>query len=792
MNNIIDPTIKIKANALSSLMKNKDISKALQEALNEPIGSTKRKKASSILKSVLVSKNRQSGIQDGKGGPGDANTMNTFYGSNSSYSPAKFTPESLRKTPVATPNEPMQSKEIMSSVQPQTTQPTKKSFVKTIDSFVAGDGRYKAPGVTETIKNYTEGDTSRLGRATNVAATYAGEFKNLPRLAVQEGLGWADFAAGNLGRTVKNAYSNLGKGIKNTYNNLTGSIYDTPNKLEYTYPDLKEPDTPIWNWGKDLLGYDGSAFDSTNIRSQVAIDIDPETGEPAIVDASTNADGGEMTDEDKTSIEESNYNKLANMTDEDRAAFTENLNPQERAELTGVLDAVAAGIGPKTWSFKARTSANILKGLGLPQEFIDNMPKTGLLSEQLVDLKDSIKAEFNLDSQLDRLNSLQSQGLNINQDFTSYIRGKDEYLTKIDSMIDVFDDIPTSGDPAVQKRNEMYGNYLVMLKGRQTQRYAGFVENAVNEHQTKIENAQRLYETSFKNAAEEFENMSAITTEGFNSLDSMLQEMYTNVESRKETDRDAIRFQQEVAESNAKLLNLAFQNQKLSEEISGVANGQTGFKLKDYGDEQMRTAVLNISEDDFGNINFQTLDPEKILNNAMQVSNIPSGFALQKFNLAVCDKIAQEVAATGDQSQTAEEYKKYWIELMEKAIEQGLEKNNPPLFDILNNAFVSASKSLNNTFRSSNRKFLTDSGNVSELRSAMKDLQGGGPGGPFEEKDRAKFIKKYKSKLGDLARVAFDFHVNSIAAGMPEKKTFETLLVLDDTSMVNTFLGQAS
>ena len=61
---------KSKAFAISSIMKNPDLARAISESCDAQIGSTKREKAKSILKSIYKIDNNFN-IQDGKGGPGD-------------------------------------------------------------------------------------------------------------------------------------------------------------------------------------------------------------------------------------------------------------------------------------------------------------------------------------------------------------------------------------------------------------------------------------------------------------------------------------------------------------------------------------------------------------------------------------------------------------------------------------------------------------------------------------------------------------------------------------------------
>ena len=759
-----------KSTALKTLMGNKKLSNVLSEAWKAPIGSTKRTKAKSVLRSILMTNQRNSGIPDGMGGPGyssqASSPFNSFMTPSQSAAPAAAGPR-IENAPQPAPT----------SVAPDVTAPIppkQTKFIKTIDHLVGSPETSLIPGAPVKSAFSLMGmvpqinNTSRAGDAYNWTAKALNNMPKIPSLVREE-----------IGGDAK-ALLDVGVEAIRTNNQTKRNLWDAAfsedrPKFEIEKMNMPTMDTPLTRWLGKLMPSDSPEAEVSN--KPAIIVADPETGEMFVEDAIENPE--ELTPEQQLQIESANYDAINNMDVNERAAWFNGLDSATRTRVADIYDAVTLGLGAETWITMALGNKEILKNLNLPQEVIDSMPTSGLLSDQLKQLRDETKTAFQLDTQLARLTSLQNQGLTLEKDVKSYIRGKDEYLGKIDGMLEQAKDLAVSMDlsnPHIAKRMGNYTTYLTMLKGRQTQNYIDFANTSVSYYNDQMQAAQNLYESSYQKAEALYQDESAITAESYQNLRNMLGEMYTNVEGKTEAARDDIRWEYEVANAEATQVANTLKNYALTAELSGV---KTDYKTISFN--EMTKSILGVTENEDGTMYFESYDPYVVANRADAYS-LPREDVKFKFN-SISAKNIQEKASTGNFVDELGKYTKVYRDYLTTAIEEKDEVS----FAELDRDWSNFSSIVGGAITGGMKEYFAGMENkVSKLRDAMKNLSGTGWGKAKTSSDKQSFMDSYKGELGDWAYPLFDFHVSQVADGTEPKNTFTNLLALSDNDLLNS------
>ncbi len=256
---------------------------------------------------------------------------------------------------------------------------------------------------------------------------------------------------------------------------------------------------------------------------------------------------------DADSLSKTMQDILATSGENGLDTWYEGLETDKQTRMKDVYDAVKLGVGPKTFKMGVLSDSDSLaKLLNLPPEAVSNLPESGLLSDQLNELEDAIRKEFKLDSQYENLTNLQNQGLGLETNLTSYIKGKDEYLGKIDKLLDEGKSkiaYMDTSDPNVSKRMSNYLNYLTILSGRQTNRYIDFLNIGIESFNNKMTQATNIYNSSLAAAESAIKRQTAITKEAYQNVSDMLEELYENVDNRTKISQDQTKYQLDILNS---------------------------------------------------------------------------------------------------------------------------------------------------------------------------------------------------------------------------------------------------
>ncbi len=242
------------------------------------------------------------------------------------------------------------------------------------------------------------------------------------------------------------------------------------------------------------------------------------------------------------------------LTPEEKSEFLESY---ETDPATAYIQMIMGSASKTAFANQFASDQAKLSGINpdMPKEGIDSISGSSLTG-QVDNLGEAKDMESEMDKQLDFLLDITNKvNLQIDKNgyfdpvsraemesstqgtLDSYVRGRDTYLKKIDSMIEDTKDQMLDMDmtnPTTGRRMNSYLNYLTTLKGRQNQRYVNYVDSAVKQHQSAVnagiarynilkqqynedkEMTQAQYETNLKIGEEMWETVKNVEKDGLN------------------------------------------------------------------------------------------------------------------------------------------------------------------------------------------------------------------------------------------------------------------------------------
>ena len=779
---------KSKAFAISSIMKNPDLARAISESCDAQIGSTKREKAKSILKSIYKIDNNFN-IHDGKGGPGDPSK----FGAASDLSYDEF---QNRTSSQYTDQDPQE--EDVKEFNPN----TKTQFIGDVGSLMVsskdltppkddGSGLMSPEGaptigsdIGKTIFSIgnaqEERRKRRIARAEkwqkehpSILGKYEGSDIDVIGMGVNNALTWAN----NKYRDAKYP----GKYKDEEYMKLSdineSGIGKTDSKAEDVL-NVKNPyfEEGVGTWNPKTQTYELGYSRSTGTTSKSNPDLDdpiPSGGLEGQLDSDGNIIGSEITPRQLFDAPpEIQEQRRAGLSDEEKEADSE------------LSKALAQGIGSEAWSLKVMNDKKLMTDLGFPQSTIDLFPQGSSLTSNLKSLWERKKEEKHLDSQLDMLLKMKNQSATIDNDLTAYIRGKDTYLQKItDLKTDAETDYAYSdtSDPNVARRAQNYLNYLTVLEGRQQGRYDNFLKLATDSNTAQLDQMQSLYDSTYAKAREEYNFEAGITEESYNNIKTMIKDMYDNVGVQEEKVRETTRYKHEQKKNAADLADIAAKTAKTKAETKIIEeNGSNeSSNYAKYDEKLVHNTLFHSYDSESDTNNFDTYSPldiykDAVRNNINPEDAINEFFSLHKKDLAArgaandgstlknyTDTIKEyDLAITGNDEAIAS-YKSKGTDITpeEAALKSQIENSQAILAGIRERMYNMVTST-----RSSSLDKLVES-NSEKISDVLIDLTGIGLNYKEKPKDRDGFINRHKNEGVDsvLVGLIFDSYQNSVA-----------------------------
>ena len=283
-------------------------------------------------------------------------------------------------------------------------------------------------------------------------------------------------------------------------------------------------------------------------------------------------------------------------------ADLEKTNPELATQWRPIYNAVKTGAGSGSVLLSILSNPEQLSTtLGIPKEVLNNMPFDIIGGPKLNNLRDVAKKQFDLDALEAELMKRQTTHLYADQNFRSYIRGKDQLLGKVDRMIDEFGaqtEKMDLSDPNLRARVKTYQNYLTNVKGSTEKRYMDLLQDSLSLESADYERFNTLYQSKVNEANQMYNSLVSQATSSWQTTLPLVQksitDMYDALEQRKNGNTEALKTQLDLIKTAATLANdLALAPYKLTEEKYGAetAGVQLDIEREKLKQEQAKTTT---------------------------------------------------------------------------------------------------------------------------------------------------------------------------------------------------------
>lgn len=203
---------------------------------------------------------------------------------------------------------------------------------------------------------------------------------------------------------------------------------------------------------------------------------------------------------------------------------------------------------------------------GVPDKYILANSNIAL---HLQELNERLKEETGLNAIIDERDKAKSMGYGLQDTMVSYIKGRDEYFTNIDKMIDkATADYLSKGnadDPGVQREYKQYLDYLQTLKGRQYQRYTDALTKSTNQYNDTLNRLDNEYAMTLDKYNEQVKMADAISENVYKDMYNTITSLYNGVDTALKGIDDNQYAYQELFSNADGTLNLTATQKKAGE-----------------------------------------------------------------------------------------------------------------------------------------------------------------------------------------------------------------------------------
>lgn len=278
-----------------------------------------------------------------------------------------------------------------------------------------------------------------------------------------------------------------------------------------------------------LPGQTNSGVSNDGGKSYFASYATPEAGVQAIANIVTNAAAG------KSSAYGANptLQSFANTYTDTYPGGTSGAGSTAGTGPAGYTGALSADQLAMQTALKAGTGPGMAT-LNRVQDPTNPVTKGLTMQEEAEANKKSIWSSYDLDKKKTEIDTLKAEQLQLPKDMTDYIVGRDQYVKETNKKIDDYINITMKNMDMSNPNNvntaNKYLDYLYLLKGRQNKSYAGFLNQAVDQHQQMLDKAVTDYNSLITVATDELNSKNAITEAKYTSYMAALADMYTTLD----------------------------------------------------------------------------------------------------------------------------------------------------------------------------------------------------------------------------------------------------------------------
>lgn len=745
-------SIKSKAKAVDSIMGHPVLSMAIHDSWDAPPGSTKKSKARGILKSLH--KPAEHLFNDGQGGGDSWLNPQTSPPSIMSF----LNPFSWLQPKSAEQTHPFTTTQTGAPLYSSYTTPT-INFIKSVDHLMPkNSGVTSSPTKENTLKAYDQSGK----------VVYVKPGVRIPGISL----------------TPKTGGSFIGP---------DGNLHIIPAGLTQADVEKTLKLMPMDRKSSTISGKSSQVGPPAPVANKNFTPVSTTSYSAPIGPTPDQIDTGSAIYKQMQGMQEANGGDYLDQ-------WFGSLGKSDQDHYREIYQAVKSGMGPTTWTYKVLGDKNLLsKYTGLSKDELGFLPASGLLSDQLTNIRKLVNDANHIDSQLDSLVKMQNAGYTVQQDLTSFIRGKDQYLGQIDKMLDDVNSQMNNIDmsnPIVAQRMGNYVNYLTILKGRQNQRYVGYLNTGINDFNAQLAAKENLYKTSLDRAEQEYNSAAAGATEGYTRLTNVLSEMYTNVQERTTMAQQQEQYQLQKLQT---LADIDYKGALATKAKADAANGGESGKFTGYKNYM---ELIGYNENDKGEIinpgNANFLDALNAASSANYNLDLMSNAFSQ-----VTQKVIKSDTSTGTFMGNIGKYGDNLATLAEQMDSittdpnkvSSLSADKQAQYKTLSDYYNKISNSIMTGASDGIRAYLSsDKAKIQSVKDAIKTLVGAGgfwsrSPVPPTEAGKSHFLATYGAKLGDIAELLFNYYTIGLKKGVGIGDIFATdkgqLYNADDNTIIN-------
>jgi hypothetical protein len=623
-----------KTQMINAIMKNPKLSKDLRDALAAPLGSTQRKKAQMIFRSMNASNRSRINPQDGQGG----SLLDPF--SLQKTAPATG-PKATAKAPVVKTPPPPTNPGIVPSprniasttpalpsfIPPTPVNPNSQTPLQSIGNFFGNVGRGavvagKAIGNTAASLGSDMVNMAGTGIVKQVTSPYTA-VKNISG-AVSSFAEWLNTLPEDRPEKIQSdlavaiargadAFLHGGeKGEKYTISDVLSQIHNAPRFKNISEVQInKELTAAIAKAGGKVGSQTAQTAAKANALKNVPV-VQSKVGQktasttqnvvnPPVNQQITNGPSGALPNTQQPS---GNPAPVGSSTEN---TVVQNVpgptvTPTGAAGPAGPAGPAAPASSP---TYDSYMSDPMLGGegaamalLGTPAGRIalakkmnirvEDLPDTSLIFKNISDVEDKLKKELKLNELRDAMLQRTLDGKNIENDLKEEFRNRDTYVKEVDALMDSAREMRKGMDmanPMVAKDYNNYMQYLTTLKAKQQARYTDFSNSAINNfnaRSTEIENKYKLMQDEYNTELDRFKNEQGLNITMYNQLKSSLAEQWKLYQSKEEIAYNSLKIKYDTA---------VIQKSLVGEAISGWTEPDRP-EARKYMDDSTRSKII--------------------------------------------------------------------------------------------------------------------------------------------------------------------------------------------------------
>ena len=592
----------------SEFISNPKIAKVLKEAIDSPLGSTKRKAAKQLIAIIR----RTSSSYAGQGGPGASMYSPTTPGS-SSYmtkaprkdrdfsnmivfpsppAPRRGKPMTKAMTPPGQQGTSQQQQETASLAQQQSTTPPTQSATTPASNYnqyssmpdissafsnvkgpTSPSSSGSLPGIPSVTGNMSTPSTSPSASASNISQTVSSALSGLSGKG-GPGMDYSSLMTpSNPSSKYSGLFSNptlksstttpasggggtnilgsLGSWFSNAYNKGNQELYGKPQN------STPAPSTPAPAPVLSTPAPSTPAYNATSATTKQPIvgsitDSGPAVSSPASSTGAA-ATSGSTTDTTGSQSSTGSPSSTTDTTDTTKTGPTDTTKTGASDISTSLQSGINNNMGATAWAQSVMGNQDLLNKIFPGQDVKASPSLTAAVSQ----LQETLKNQYDIKGLTDQVQNMINNGVTVDPMLTTYIQNKDVSLDAIHKQIQNANEQMLhvdQGNPYEVSIWNQYSSYLNNLYTAQNASYADFFNKSTKMYSDALTAANTELTTAMNQYNNELTLDTNLTETDYNTMKQSLSDMYTAAQNAPLQEVQLATLKAQLSQLNASLV----------------------------------------------------------------------------------------------------------------------------------------------------------------------------------------------------------------------------------------------